>query len=214
MTISKRMQDAYDHIAPDYAIRNATMPPAVIDIGRRFLAMIAPQARVLDVGCGCGRDMAWMEAQGARVTGIDLSRGMLEQARPHVHGLLQHMNMCRLEFADHSFDGVWCNASLLHVPKEDAPRALAEMHRVLVPDGGLMVTLQEGDGEVWEAAPYEAVARLFARYSEADAAALLNAAGFVVQEQGSDNAGSRHWLHFLATARAMDIQQSAQGSSP
>ena len=74
-------------------------------VGERFLGYLAKGARLLDVGCGSGRDMAWMEAQGFRTVGIDLSSGMLAQARKLARGEVRHMDMCHLTFPDTSFEG-------------------------------------------------------------------------------------------------------------
>jgi len=61
--------------------------------------------------------MAWFESQGLTVTGIDLSTGVLAYARGQVRGNLLAMNMTHLGFRTAHFDGAWCCASLLHVPK-------------------------------------------------------------------------------------------------
>jgi len=197
---AERVAAAYDHIAADYAVINTTMPPHLAELATRFLARLGPGTRVLDVGCGAGRDMAWMETRGATVTGIDLSSGMLARAREIVRGELLEMDMRHLDLPDGHFDGVWCCASLLHLPKTQAPIALTKMRRVLVPDGTLYLGVQEGEGEVWENAPYGSVERLFARYTSTEADTLLSNTGYTVIERGSSPAGVRRWLNFLATA--------------
>jgi len=202
---AERGAAAYDHIAADYAVINAAMPPHLAELATHFLGRLSPDTRVLDVGCGAGRDMAWMEARGVTVTGIDLSTRMLTQAREIVQGELRHMDMRHLDLPDGHFDGVWCCASLLHLPKTQAPIALTEMRRVLVPGGTLYLGVQEGEGEVWESAPYGSVERLFARYTSAEAETLLSNAGYAVIERGSSSAGARRWLNFLATAGAGQV---------
>lgn len=125
---------------------------------------------------------------------------MLAQAREIVRGELLEMDMRHLGLPDGHFDGVWCCASLLHLPKTQAPIALTKMRRVLVPDGTLYLGVQEGEGEVWESAPYGSVERLFARYTSTEADTLLSNTGYTVIERGSSPAGVRRWLNFLATA--------------
>lgn len=196
---SDRTVAAYDQIAALYAKRNAAMPEDLATLATRFLELVRQGAKILDVGCGAGRDMAWMEARGARVTGVDLSAGMLAEARRQVRGALLQMDMRRLNFPDARFGGVWCTASLLHLPKREAPGALREMRRVLVPHGILFLCIQEGAGEGWESAPYDvAVDRFFARYRMEETNDTLSRAGFVILACHRTDAGSRRWLQILA----------------
>ena len=200
MEISQRVAAAYDRVAAAYAEKNATMPPAYLDLGPRFLALIQTGKAVLDLGCGAGRDLAWLRAQGTNVVGGDRSAGMLAQARQHAPGRLLQLDMRSLPFADGAFGGVWCSASLLHLPKHDAPGALAEMHRVLSPGGPLLLAIQEGDSEGWEPSPYEApVERFFARYRMDEAETMLGGSGFAILERRTGVAPNRRWLTFLAT---------------
>ena len=110
------------------------------------------------------------------------------------------MDMRQLAFPDHRFGGIWCMASLLHLPKADAPLALSEMLRVLTPGGALLLTLQEGAGEVWEENRFfGATQRFFARYSQDEAAKMLRAAGFSIVDRGRNESSLRRWLQFLVT---------------
>jgi ubiquinone/menaquinone biosynthesis C-methylase UbiE len=199
MEISRRMAAAYDRVAGEFAQKNAMMPADLLEVGPRFLAQAGPGATILDVGCGAGRDLAWLQAHGVAVVGVDLSAGMLAQARPHAPGRLFQVDMRDVPFTDGAFGGVWSSASLLHLPKQDAPRALAEMHRVLAPRGPLMLSIQEGDGEVWETWPDGTVERFFARYRPEELAALLDTAGFQVTERHVEQTPNRRWLRLLAT---------------
>jgi ubiquinone/menaquinone biosynthesis C-methylase UbiE len=195
-------EEAYDLIAQEYAVRHQEIPPRIAELGERFLGYLAPRSRLLDVGCGSGRDMAWMESQGFRTTGIDLSTGMLTQARQRARGEVLHMDMCHLTFPQASFEGVWCCSSLLHVPRARALDALRQMRRVLVLGGMLFLSLLEGDGDVWEAeaSEFAAVQRLFVHYPQAVATTYLSQAGFVLVEQYRDDVGKHVWLNFLARA--------------
>ncbi len=199
--ISARVAAAYDAVAVTYAELNALMPEALVGLGQRALARAGAGARVLDVGCGAGRDMAWFEAQKgqeARVVGVDRSAGMLRLARRHVRGGLARMDMRALAFSAATFDIVWCIAVLLHLPKADAPLALTEMRRVLRPGGVLALSLQVGSGEGWERGPYPGVSRFFARYTPDEVEALLTGAAFTVLQRGVDEARDRRWLSVLA----------------
>jgi ubiquinone/menaquinone biosynthesis C-methylase UbiE len=198
--VTEQVRTVYDRVAQRYAAVNTTMAATVTAAAERFLRLTGRDGQILDVGCGAGLDMAWFEAQGLQVVGVDLSRGMLAQAGRRVRGQLLQMDMRYLAFQAGQFQGIWCSASLLHIPKCEASHVLAEFWRVLVPRGVLFVALQEGVGEIWESCKYnEAIEAFIALYEQAEMAALLAASRFTVQEQILNSARWRNWLHFIAT---------------
>lgn len=211
--ISRRIREVYDQSAYQYATRNADMREGLAETAVRFVRALGQEPSVLDLGCGAGRDMAWLEQQGARVVGADLSAGMLTEARGIVHGPLVQADMRLLPFADASFNGVWCMASMLHLPKADAPLALAEIRRVLLHGGVLLLGLQMGEGEVWEKNPYGEGERFFARYSPEEATEMLARSGFTTGY--SFNAGTPHrrWIHLIATSDGKDDPRTPQEKS-
>jgi SAM-dependent methyltransferase len=192
------MKRTYDQIADQYAERYSVMPEILQELGTTLLDHLPDKPTMLDAGCGNGRDMAWFESQGARVTGIDLSAGMLAQARPHVAGHLLEMDMASLSLPDSAFDAVWCMAALLHIPKSSVPDVLSEFRRVLNPNGVLVLGLQEGTSEAWEAGGYESVERYFARYLPADVEGFLTSAGFDMVSLNRHRSSARVWLHVIA----------------
>lgn len=208
ISTNRRLQWAYDRIASDYARTNAVSSveyrdhfgPALLRCSTPLAAPVPP--RLLDIGCGAGRDMAQFEAAGAQVVGVDLSSGMLAEARVRASGPLVQMDMRALGFASETFHGVWCAASLLHLPKIEAPTVLQEIHRILTAGGVLFLAVQAGEGERWETGAYgHPVERFFARYSPEEIVTLLAEHGFAVREHDAGDAGVRRWLRFLATRR-------------
>jgi SAM-dependent methyltransferase len=198
--MTNQTQATYDRIADRFAEVNAEMPPELIAAADSFLGQLKPGARVLDLGCGAGRDMAWLEGWGAAVVGADLSRGMLAQARCRAQGSVVQMDMRRLAFPRECFWGVWCDASFLHLSKSEAPGVLAEIRRILTPEGVLFLSIQEGTGETWEQQSYGALApRFFARYRLEEMLTLLENGGFALIKHTSIPGRWRHWLSFLAT---------------
>lgn len=201
-------RSTYDRIAPQFAQVYASMTPDLIDAAQRLCSRLGPRpARLLDLGCGAGRDLAWFYAQaqtqqGLACFGADLSTGMLSEARQVTGAPLCQADMRFLGFAPRSFAGIWCVAALLHLPKAEAPRALAEMARVLVPGGGLYISVQKGSGEGNEPTPYDAsLDRFYARYELDEISTLLAQAGFSILAQG-ENFRGRHWLWFDAALAA------------
>jgi ubiquinone/menaquinone biosynthesis C-methylase UbiE len=108
--------------------------------GREWLGQRA-QGRLLEVAIGTGRNLPYY-SDDVRLTGVDLSLAMLDHARALAADLdrevdLREGDAAALPFADGSFDTVVCALALCSIP--DPSHALAEMHRVLVPGGRLLL---------------------------------------------------------------------------
>ncbi|MGN0118747.1 MAG: class I SAM-dependent DNA methyltransferase [Streptomyces albidoflavus] len=118
---------------------------------QRLLAELPAQARVLDVGCGTGLPTCGQLADaGHRVTGVDLSAGMLELARANVPGaefLQRDLASLRADGPGGlgRFDGVTCFFTLLMLPREEIPHALRLLRSLLVPGGHLALSMVEAD---------------------------------------------------------------------
>ncbi|GIF76520.1 class I SAM-dependent methyltransferase [Asanoa siamensis] len=184
--------ETYDQISIEYARRKSPVGDRLrVDLDGLAEAL-PPGARVLDVGCGPGREIDLLRARGFQVTGVDLSIGQL---RTGGRGGVAQADMRHLPVATGSVDAVWCQAALLHLPRASVPAALAEFARVVRPGGGLYLQVAEGDGADWEVATNYASAlrRWFTYHRESDLTALLATAGFAVRRVRR-NAGLRDWL--------------------
>ncbi len=198
ISIQNRNRAAYDQIVDKYArINHYASAENLRRLQNNLIARLGTRARIVDVGCGTGRDIAWFESQGIHLVGADLSGGMLIYAQKVVSSPLVQMDMLRLGFSAASFDGAWSCASLLHLPKVEAPHALREIRRVLKPGGYLALSLQGGVSEGWERSDAYGVERFFARYSMADTIALLSTNGFKVEEAETTPTTGRTWLSFI-----------------
>jgi ubiquinone/menaquinone biosynthesis C-methylase UbiE len=204
MDIFRQTQNAYDQIVQEFAGRNHTsLNGNLLALAQKLVQHVGKNGRIIEIGCGTGRDIAFFESQGIAVTGLDLSAGMLGFARQQVRGGLALMNMCRLGFRSAYFEGAWSCASLLHVPKREAPGALQEMQRVLKPGGMLILSMQEGDTERWEEGYDAGIKRFFARYRADEMISLLANSGFSVREVGSSHDNNRDWLSFICISEGV-----------
>lgn len=112
----------------------------------RFLDALPVHARILELGCGNGRDAAHMLAQGYDVDPTDGTSELAEEAEKRLGRRVRILRFDQLDAAD-AYDGVWACASLLHVPDADLPGILARIHRALRRGGIFTASYKAGDGE-------------------------------------------------------------------
>lgn len=175
--------DWYDSHAEQYAEAGATY----FDMNhiKQFVGELHQGAAVLDAGCGPGRDANILDKQGLKVTGLDLSAGLLtvaSQKFPDVDFV--EGNLLSLPFDHDSFDGVWSNTSLLHLETiEDVKLALREMSRVLRPSGVIHVVVKSQIGENKTAVVSDKLSghdRFFQYFKFDEMTNLLEEAGFKI----------------------------------
>ena len=165
-----------------------------------FAQRLVPGALVLDLGCGPGRDTVLLRERGLNVIGMDLSMGMLREARQRVGDGFACADMRRIPLPDACLVGVWLNAALLHLVRAEVPRTLRGIRRVMRAGGTLFVTVKQGDGEAWETAPYHP--RFFTYFQTRELVQLLAEAGFTVTDVQTLEGNGTTWIHALATATA------------
>lgn len=137
----------------------------------------AAPLRILDFGCGPGRDLKTFADLGHEVVGLDGSSRFVSMAREYVGCEVLQQDFLRLDLPRAYFDGIFANATLFHVPGLELPRVLQELHASLRPGGVLFSSNPRGqDEEGWNHGRYGVYHRLasWRRY--------LAAAGFVELE--------------------------------
>jgi SAM-dependent methyltransferase len=114
-------------------------PPADLhDIVRRFFRA-GPTA---DIGCGSGRDVAWLCANGFPAVGFEPSAALLEEARTRYPDLAFHSAaLPALEgIAEASFANVLCETVIMHLPREDVVPSIRRLLAILEPGGTLYLS--------------------------------------------------------------------------
>ncbi len=103
--------------------------------------------RILDFGCGPGRDLMAFRERGHLPTGLDGTPAFVQMAAEYVDVPVLHQNFLALDLPDAEFDGVFANASLFHVPMGELGRVLAELWACLKPGGVLFASNPRGKNE-------------------------------------------------------------------
>ena len=112
------------------------------------------QLDILDFGCGPGRDLNVFKQMGHRPTGLDGSKEFCKMTQKLSKFPILHQKFLHLELEDNSFDGVFANASLFHVPSLELSRVLKEIHSALRKGGILFSSNPRGSTEGWQGQRY------------------------------------------------------------
>ena len=172
-----------------------------IDALLQYIDSEAP-FRILDLGCGPGRDLRRFTARGHVAVGLDGAASFVEMARAYSGCEVWQQDFLNLDLPAGHFDGVFANAALFHVPSCALPQTLRRLHATLKPGGVAFSSNPRGENqEGWNGERYGAFYDLEAWR------ALMSAAGFVELTHYYRPAGlPREQQPWLASVwRAMDL---------
>lgn len=198
--------DWYNTHAEEFSSRAGGSNYGLMEVFEKYL----PEGgKVLDGGCGSGRDTESFRQHGFDVTGLDVSDGLIHEAKktyPESKFLVGDIRS--LPFPEEDFDGIWANASLLHFEtREDVLGSLREFFRVLKDKGILYVSvkLQTGDEKTGlEEDKRFAEARFFQYFTEDEMKELLHEAGFAIESSRVEQSKSREnvvWIQIFGKKR-------------
>lgn len=137
---------SYQATAQEFAHNVADLAPMhSID---RFVELLPENAKIIDIGCGSGRDAKIFSEMGFEVLGIDYSSKLLEIAKIHAPlASFQLMDIELMKFPAASFDGAWVVCSLSHIPKKLVSQVLQQIYNLLKPGGSFYLAVKKGDTE-------------------------------------------------------------------
>lgn len=175
--------------------RNADMS----DIYQHFEENLKPGSRILDLGCGSGRDSKYFLDKGYKVVSLDASEAMCRKTQELTGKAAVHMRIEDMNY-ENEFDAVWACASLLHVAKSDMHKILEKAMKALRVGGVLYASWKYGKSE-----RTRDDGRTFANYTEArvcDMVALVSGASledvWTSQDVRLDRTGQGHlWVNVL-----------------
>ena len=143
----------------------------------KFESYVADGGRILDAGCGSGRDSKAFKQHGFSVVAFDASREMCKAASELLDQEVWQMKFQEIAFNE-EFDGIWACASLLHVSYDELSEVLSRLHKALKPNGIIYMSFKYGDGKMTKGE------RTFSNFTETTIEKLLGNSGFSKLECG------------------------------
>lgn len=133
--------DYYDSNAEAYF--RDTVKVNMIPVCDRFLKYVKPGGRIVDVGAGSGRDLKYFLDEGYSAEGIDLSQELSKRAVDYSGGKVVCADICDWRPVE-KYDGVWANASLLHLPQNEIEKFILRLSDILKPQGVAYISMKSG----------------------------------------------------------------------
>ncbi len=146
----------------------------------RFANSLPPRSRILDAGCGPGRDLARIKAFAHEAIGVELNSDFARLAHLHAPVVLTDLRFIGKLFPSNSFDGIWACASLVHLSAVETADVLRQFKSLLTPAGKLYACvntvgktgwLDEADGRRW-----------YRIWSHDEFAGVVRQSGFAIDE--------------------------------
>lgn len=143
MSIDQATYDFYQNGAPFYSLDPSISYSGDLDA---FLDRLSPDARVLEIGCGAGRDAARIRNRGFDLDATDGIPAMVAKANER-HDLDARLMRFDQLSAVETYDAVWAHACLLHCPRGELADVLTRIHNALRDDGLHYASFKLGDRE-------------------------------------------------------------------
>lgn len=185
----------YDENASCYIAQ--TKNADVAELQERFLSYIDPGGRILDLGCGSGRDSLAFVGKGYEVYAMDASVEMVRYCRSFLGPNVVQADFENYEI-NHIFDGIWACASLIHVPRKDIVRILSKYAAMIRPGGVFYMSYKLRDED------YSSGDRVFTCFTESGLDEVLKqVSGFekveyFVTQDVRPQRESEKWLNAIA----------------
>ncbi|MAF50996.1 MAG: hypothetical protein CMH64_02790 [Nanoarchaeota archaeon] len=113
----------------------------------KFISLVPEESKILDLGCGCGRDVQYFIEYKFDVFGIDASEKIIEEARKRVEGKFKIMDINNLSFEENSFDGIWAQDSISYLSKGNIGEVFRKIFNILNENGVFFISVREGEDE-------------------------------------------------------------------
>ena len=131
----------YDNNAQDFS--SSTFSVDFQEVQEKFLKYLSPDAKILDFGCGSGRDTKYFLDKGYEVEAIDGSPELCSLASKNTGIEVKQMLFQELA-AKEEYDGIWACASILHLPMEELKEVMKKLYYALKAEGILYASFKYG----------------------------------------------------------------------
>lgn len=139
-------KQSYQATAAEFARNVANLAP--VGSIEKFMKLLPPKAKIIDIGCGSGRDAKLFSDMGAKVLGVDFCSNLIDIAKKNAPlSEFRVMDFETMDFPAASFDGAWSACSLGHSSKDTLPVVLKKVHLLLKENGYFYLALKKGTGE-------------------------------------------------------------------
>ena len=162
----------YNEHAEEYF--KETIDINIEDFRKKFISLLPKNAKIIDIGCGSGRDVKAFSEMGYNAIGLDIAENLSATAKQHLNIDIIYENMINWKSSE-PFDGMWCCGSLLHLHDDELQSFLQNLKYNLKQDGIIFVSVKEGiptginkDG------------RYFHNYTQNEICDILNKAGLEI----------------------------------
>jgi len=197
------LKDTYNKIAEDWHADHKNDIWWLEGTGS-FCSLLKKGDKVLDVGCGSGLKSKYLYSKGFDVTGIDLSDKLIDIARRESPGIeFVVMDMKDADKLNRSFDGIFAQASLLHIPKKEVMKVLETLVKALKPNGYFYIGVKAKNPEGVEESilkesdygyPYE---RFFSYFTMDQLKSYFNGLKLDIVYENSQIFGKTRWLQIV-----------------
>jgi 2-polyprenyl-3-methyl-5-hydroxy-6-metoxy-1,4-benzoquinol methylase len=163
----------------------------------QFVQHIPSGGRILDLGCGSGRDSLWFKSRGYSIIALDGSESMIQHCKKYL--LADEMVHSRFEtyHTDLKFDGIWACASLLHISRDALPQLIQKYVGYLNPHGVFFMSFKSGkedtivDGRTFTNFTKETLSRLLSKVH------LIDIVTFIHTQDVREEREKERWISVI-----------------
>jgi SAM-dependent methyltransferase len=160
-----------------------------------FVKMLLPSSRILDVGCGSGRDILWLMKKGFSVTGFEKSPGLASLARKNSGCEIIENDFETYDFSTLSVKAVLMSGALVHLPPKRFNNTFKNITSAVKEEGIVYISLKEGRGS-----KCDTMGRTFYLWQEDDLKKIFNTSGFSILSVSRSRSAAETdeiWLGFV-----------------